>query len=165
MNAQLHTSFSRDLDRNSYVSYLKKKRWVLLFLRLEQSYRSPILRRLASLGRKITLAGTGCEISAKALVGSGLRLPHLKGIVISHGARVGSDCTIFHQVTLGVNGRKSLEIGPMIGDRVSIGVGAKLIGPITVGNDVTIGANAVITKNIPDGATVVGFNHIINSNG
>lgn len=82
-------------------------------------------------------------------------------------AKVGADCTIFHQVTLGVNGRKSLEVGPALGDRVSVGAGAKIIGPVRIGDDVTIGANAVITKDVPNGATVVGFNKVINeeSNG
>lgn len=93
--------------------------------------------------------------------GGGLRIPHLNGIIISPVARVGADCTIFHQVTLGVNGRKSLEIGPALGDRVSIGAGAKIIGPVKIGDDVTVGANAVVTKDVPDGATVVGFNNII----
>lgn len=78
-------------------------------------------------------------------------------------ANVGADCTIFHQVTLGVNGRKSLKVGPILGDRVSIGAGAKIIGPVKIGNDVTVGANAVVTKDVPDGATVVGINNVIES--
>lgn len=93
--------------------------------------------------------------------GGGLRIPHLNGIIISPVAKVGADCTIFHQVTLGVNGRKSLGAGPTLGDRVSIGTGAKIIGPVRIGDDVTIGANAVVTKDIPNGATVVGFNKVI----
>lgn len=78
---------------------------------------------------------------------------------------MGADCTIFHQVTLGVNGRKSLEVGPALGDRVSIGAGAKIIGPVKIGDDVTVGANAVVTKDVPNGVTVVGFNKVIESNG
>lgn len=93
--------------------------------------------------------------------GGGLRIPHLNGIIISPVAKVGADCTIFHQVTLGVNGRKSLGVGPTLGDRVSIGTGAKIIGPVRIGDDVTIGANAVVTKDIPNGATVVGYNKVI----
>ena len=120
-----------------------------------------ILRKAYALGKKITLAGTGCEFPASAIQGGGLRIPHLNGIIISPVAKVGADCTIFHQVTLGINGRKSLEVGPFLGDRVSIGAGAKIIGPVKIGNDVTIGANAVITKDIPDGVTVVGFNKVL----
>ncbi|MDD5893718.1 MAG: DapH/DapD/GlmU-related protein [Coriobacteriaceae bacterium] len=60
-----------------------------------------------------------------------------------------------------MNGRKSLGVGPTLGDRVSIGAGAKIIGPVRIGDDVTIGANAVVTKDIPNGETVVGYNKVI----
>lgn len=91
----------------------------------------------------------------------------MNGIIILPVAKVGADCTIFHQVTLGVNGRQSLEVGSALGDGVSVGAGAKIIGSVRIGDDVTIGANAVITKDVPNGATVVGFNKVINeeSNG
>ena len=161
MNSEMRSHFQRDLDRNIYVSYVRKKRWVFFFLRLEQSSTSYVLRRIVALGKKVALFGTGCELPAQSLVGNGLRLPHLNGIVISPVARLGNDCVVFHQVTIGVNGRRSLQVGLDVGDRVSIGAGAKLLGPIHIGNDVTSGANAVITKNIPNGATVVGFNRII----
>ena len=62
---------------------------------------------------------------------------------------------------MGVNGRKSLDQGPILGDRVSVGAGAKIIGPVTVGDDVTIGANAVVTKDVPSGMTVVGYNRLL----
>lgn len=153
--------YRRDIERNIYVSLLRKKRWLLYFLRKEQAASIPVLRKAYALGKKVALAGTGCEFPASAILGGGLRIPHLNGIIISPVARVGADCTIFHQVTLGVNGRKSLETGPALGDRVSIGAGAKIIGPVKIGDDVTVGANAVVTKDVPDGATVVGFNNII----
>lgn len=153
--------YHRDIERNIYVSLLRKKRWLFFFLRKEQAASSKFLRKVYALGKKVMLAGTGCEFPASAISGGGLRIPHLNGIIISPVAKVGKDCTIFHQVTLGVNGRKSLERGPFLGDRVSIGAGAKIIGPVQIGNDVTIGANAVVTKDIPDGATVAGFNKVI----
>ena len=79
-------------------------------------------------------------------------LPHgLNGIVVSHNAKIGKNCTIFHQVTIG-EGRGG---APIIGDNVLIGAGAKLIGGIQVGNNVKIGAGCVIAVDIPDGATVV----------
>lgn len=159
--------YSKDIERNIYVSLFRKKRWLLYFLRKEQSAAIPILRKAYALGKKVAFAGTGCEFPASAISGGGLRIPHLNGIIISPVAKVGADCTIFHQVTLGVNGRKSLEVGPALGDRVSVGAGAKIIGPVRIGDDVTIGANAVITKDVPNGVTVVGFNKVINeeSNG
>ncbi len=84
--------------------------------------------------------------------------PHgLCGIFISAGAKVGRDCTIFHQVTIGSNtvlGSKKRG-APVIGDRVYIGAGAKIIGGITVGSDVRIGANCIVTEDIPANSTVV----------
>lgn len=79
-------------------------------------------------------------------------LPHgLNGIVVSHNAKIGSNCTIFHQVTIG-EGRGG---APTIGDNVLIGAGAKLIGGIRIGNNVKIGAGCTVAVDIPDGATVV----------
>ena len=62
---------------------------------------------------------------------------------------------------MGVNGRKGLDVGPSLGDRVSIGAGAKIIGPVKIGDDVTIGANAVVTEDVPGSVTVAGFNKIV----
>ena len=84
--------------------------------------------------------------------------PHgLSGIFISNGAVMGRDCTIFHQVTIGSNTLPDSrgQGAPVIGDNVYIGVGAKIIGGITVGNNVRIGANCVVTFDVPDNATVV----------
>ena len=78
--------------------------------------------------------------------------PHgLYGIVISHNAVVGKDCTIFHQVTIG----EGHGGAPTIGDHVMIGAGAKIIGGIRIGSNVKIGAGCVVVDDVPDGATVV----------
>lgn len=154
------SGFRHDLERNTYVSLFRKKRWAFYFLRKGQAAKSGLLRKACAFGKKIALAGTGCELPFEA-IGGGLRIPHLNGIIISPVAKVGEDCVIFHQVTLGVNGRKSLDQGPILGDRVSVGAGAKIIGPVTVGDDVTIGANAVVTKDVPSGMTVVGYNRLL----
>lgn len=84
--------------------------------------------------------------------------PHgLNGIFISDGARIGKNCVIFHQVTIGSNtlsgsrGRGA----PVIGDNVYIGCGARIIGGIRVGNNVRIGAGCVVTRDVPDNSTVV----------
>ena len=79
-------------------------------------------------------------------------LPHgLNGIIVSHNAKIGKNCRIFHQVTIG-EGKGG---APVIGDNVLIGAGAKVIGGIRIGNNVKIGAGCVVTKDVPDGATVV----------
>lgn len=78
--------------------------------------------------------------------------PHgLYGIVVSHNAVIGSNCTIYHQVTIGEGNGGA----PIIGDNVLIGAGAKVIGQIKIGNNVKIGAGCVVTDNVPDNATVV----------
>ena len=96
----------------------------------------------------------------QAQIGKGIRLPHLEGIVVSGNAVIGERCTIFHQVTIGVNDLVS-DKAPHIGDDCYIGDGTKIIGNVHIGNNVKIGANAVVTHDVPDGATVVGYNKIV----
>lgn len=97
-------------------------------------------------------------------VGGGLRLPHLNGIFIHSNASLGNDCTILQQVTIGANEHKmDYNKAPTIGNRVYFGAGAKIIGDISLGDDVRVGANAVVTKDVPAGMTVVGYNKIISS--
>lgn len=80
------------------------------------------------------------------------QLPHgLNGIIVSHNAVIGRNCTIFHQVTIG-EGRGG---APVIGDRVLIGAGAKIIGNVHIGDDAKIGAGCVVAQDVPAGATVV----------
>lgn len=105
----------------------------------------------------------GIEIPYECIIGKNLRLVHLNGIVISKYTTIGNNCTILHQVTIGVNDKKDSRKAAIIGDNCFIGAGAKIIGNVVIGNNVTIGANAVVTKNIPDNSTVVGFNKIINN--
>lgn len=108
----------------------------------------------------ITICNT--ELMTDAPLGEGLCLPHPFGIIINRTATIGRNVTIFHQVTIGVNEHHGdLGVAPTIGDNVFIGAGAKIIGPITVGTNVRIGANAVVTKDVPDNATVVGFNRML----
>ena len=105
----------------------------------------------------------GFSIPANIPFGTKPYFPHgLQGIFISRRATIGKNCVIFHQVTIGVNTMvDSRGVGaPVIGDRVFIGVGAKIIGGIRIGNDVRIGANAVVTRDVPHNATVIGLNDI-----
>lgn len=95
---------------------------------------------------------TGAHINYGAKFKTPPRLPHgLYGIVISHNAVIGANCTIFHQVTIG----EGKDGAPEIGDNCVIGAGAKIIGKIRIGNNVKIGTNCVVVQDIPDGATVV----------
>ncbi len=85
-------------------------------------------------------------------------LPHgVTGIFVSEGAKIGKNCVIFHQVTIGSNtlSDSNGQGSPTIGDNVYIGCGAKIIGGVRIGNNVRIGANCVVTRDVPDNATVV----------
>ncbi|QJW98066.1 serine O-acetyltransferase [Frigoriglobus tundricola] len=101
---------------------------------------------------------TMVQLPTAARIGPGLYLPHLGAIVVGSGCVVGRNCTIAHNVTIGhAGGRSRSGAGnPVIGDRVYIGPGAILIGPITVGDDALIGAGAVVVKSVPPGGVAVG---------
>ena len=97
-------------------------------------------------------ASMGTHRNFGASFASPPQLPHgLNGIIVSHNAVIGSNCTIFHQVTIG-EGRDG---APVIGDNVLIGAGAKVIGGIRIGNNVRIGAGCVVMQDVPDNTTVL----------
>jgi serine O-acetyltransferase len=97
----------------------------------------------------------GIEIPRTASIGEGFYIGHHGGITISPKAKIGKNCNISQQVTIGIAGKGDKRGAPIIGDNVYIAPGAKLFGKITIGNNVKIGANAVIHKDIPDNAIVV----------
>lgn len=99
---------------------------------------------------------TGIEIHPGAQIGRRFFIDHGIGVVIGETAIVGDDVMIYHTVTLGGKTLESVKRHPTVGNRVSIGAGAKLIGNISIGDDVTIGANTVVTKDVPANSTVVG---------
>lgn len=97
---------------------------------------------------------TQCDIPLGTRIGGGLLLPHPNGIVVHPGAVIGPNCLIFQQVTIGVT---SLDgVAPVIGGHVDIGAGAKVLGPVQVGDHVLIGANAVVTRDVRDGCVARG---------
>lgn len=106
-----------------------------------------------------------CFIPINADIDERIIFPHeMYGIFISQGAKIGKNCVMFHQTTIGSNNIKdSKNIGtPVIGDNCYIGAGAKVIGNVKIGNNVRIGANCCVSTDIPDNATVVcGDNRII----
>jgi serine O-acetyltransferase len=113
-------------------------------------------RLLARTLAELTRILTGVEIHPGAVLGPGLFIDHATGVVIGETAEVGEDVTIFHGVTLGGTGREKGKRHPTVGDRVTIGAGAKLLGAIKIGDDSRIGANAVVVKDVPSSAVVVG---------
>ena len=101
-------------------------------------------------------AMTGIEIHPGARLGPGLFIDHGSGVVIGETAEVGTDCTIYHGVTLGGTSLEPGKRHPTVGDRVTIGAGAKVLGPITIGHDSRIGSNAVVVREVQDNSVVVG---------
>jgi len=110
-------------------------------------------RMLSHLGRMLT----GIEIHPGATIGRRFFIDHGMGVVIGETAEIGDDCTLYHGVTLGGTTWNKGKRHPTLGRGVVIGAGAKVLGPITVGENARIGSNAVVVKDVPDGATVVGI--------
>ncbi len=101
---------------------------------------------------------TSIEIHPGAEIGKRFVIDHGVGVVIGETAIIGDDVLIYHGVTLGGKTLDPVKRHPTVGDRVIIGAGAKLIGAITIGNDCAVGANAVVTKDMPKGTVAVGVN-------
>jgi serine O-acetyltransferase len=97
----------------------------------------------------------GIELPRAARIGPGLYIGHFGGITISPASIIGRDCNLSHGITIGVSGEGANRGVPTIGDQVYIAPGARLFGKITVGNNVKIGANAVVYKDVPDNAVIV----------
>lgn len=100
---------------------------------------------------------TGIEIHPGAKIGKNLFIDHGMGVVIGETAEVGDNCIIFHQVTLGGTGKHKGKRHPTVGKDVIISTGAKVLGPINIGDGAKIGANAVVLKDVPAMATAVGI--------
>ena len=118
---------------------------------------APFLRPWARILSHIARFFTGIEIHPGATIGRRFFIDHGMGVVIGETAEVGDDVLMYHQVTLGGRSRGRFKRHPTIGNRVLLGAGAKLIGPITVGDDAKIGANALVVDDVAAGMVVVGI--------
>lgn len=103
---------------------------------------------------------TGIEIHPGAIIGRRLVIDHGHGIVIGETAEIGDDCILFHGVTLGGTHFDPIKRHPTLGNRVLVGAHSILLGPIQVGDESRIGAQSLVTKNVPSGARVIGYNQI-----
>jgi serine O-acetyltransferase len=113
----------------------------------------PLLPRVIAY---LTRAVTGVEIHPAAEIGRGFFIDHGSGVVIGETARIGDRVTLYQGVTLGGTGFQRGKRHPTLGDNVTVGSGAKLLGPIAVGDGAKVGANTVVVEDVPPGATVVG---------
>lgn len=141
--------------------------WALLvyrFGRWRYGVRPALLRKLLSLIYKLAYKFiqiiTGIELPCEVPVGQGLVIEHSGGIVVSGFARIGDNCRLRNGVVIGL-ARVDEPCAPQLGDNVDIGAGAKLLGPIRIGNNVRIGANAVVLTDVPDNSIAVGVPAVI----
>lgn len=114
------------------------------------------LRLPARLLQNTTRFITGVDIHPEAQLGRRIFIDHATGVVIGQTARVGEDVLIFHEVTLGGVSMAEGKRHPTVGDRVTIGAGAKVLGPIEIGDGARIGANAVVIQDVPGDSVAVG---------
>ena len=147
------------------VPVLYPTSWPIIVYRIaffiKRKIKIPIIRHilifiLFILKRLIEILTT-VQISEDAEIGKGIYIAHLGSIVIAQGSKIGDHASIHQDVTIGGSGRNVSYGKPRIGNRVYFSAGAKIIGNIKIGDDVVIGANSVVIKNVPDNATVFGI--------
>ena len=119
-------------------------------------WRRPQLRLAARLLSQFTRAATGIEIHPGAVIGRRFFIDHGMGVVIGETAEVGDDVMLYHDVTLGGRSLEHRKRHPTVGNHVVIGAGARLLGPILIGDHAQIGANAVVVRDVPADSVVVG---------
>jgi serine O-acetyltransferase len=128
----------------------------LLAYRVAHALHGAGVRLLPRTISMLTRALTGIEIHPAARIGEGLFIDHGAGVVIGETADIGDDVTLYQGVTLGGTGFATGKRHPTVQDNVTIGSGAKLLGPITIGHGAKIGANSVVITDVPPNSTVVG---------
>lgn len=122
---------------------------------------TPRLRIVARVLSQVTRVLTGIEIHPGATIGRRFFIDHGMGVVIGETAEIGDDVMVYHGVTLGGRSLSKGKRHPTIGDRVTIGTGAKVLGPLRVGEDSAIGANAVVTRDVPPDSIATGIPAVV----
>ena len=123
------------------------------YWRAKEGILATYIRRWIVLRHRFWSAVTGADIPLNCQIGGGLLIPHPNGIVVHPEAKIGVNCLVFQQVTIGYRDSK---IAPVVGGHVDIGAGAKILGAVTVGEHVKIGANSVVLHDLPAGCVAVG---------
>jgi serine O-acetyltransferase len=121
----------------------------------------PALRGPARVLTQFTRFLTGVEIHPGATIGRRFFIDHGMGVVIGETTEIGDDVMVYHGVTLGGRSLQQVKRHPTIGNRVTIGAGAKVLGPLSIGDDSAIGANAVVTRDVPAESTATGIPAVI----
>lgn len=144
--------YGSDTSRTRVKTLLTDGTMAMIYYRLMQASHRSGLSPFAMIFNKLNTIFGNCIIGRGAEFGPGFVLVHSTGVVINGAVRGGRDVKIEHQVTIGAE----RGLSPVLGDDLFIGAGAKIVGQVTIGSGVRIGANAVVVKDVPDNMTAVG---------
>jgi len=158
LKEDINSVFDRDPAARNFFEIITTYPGVhaLMFHRVAHGLHKRGFKWLARILSNIVRWYTGIEIHPGAVIGRRFFIDHGTGIVIGETAEIGDDVTLYHGVTLGGTTWSKGKRHPTLGNNVVIGAGAKVLGPITISDGGRVGSNAVVTKDVPEGATVVG---------
>jgi len=122
---------------------------------------TPVLRGPARILSQFARFLTGIEIHPGATIGRRFFIDHGMGVVIGETAEIGDDVMLYHGVTLGGRSLKQGKRHPTLGNRVTVGAGAKVLGPLHIGDDSAVGANAVVTQDVPSDSIATGIPAVV----
>ena len=166
MNSFLESIINRDPAAKSKLSVILTYPGVkaVFFHRISNFFSIAKLDLIARIISQFSRFLTGIEIHPKAKIGENLFIDHGMGVVIGETSEIGDNVTIYHMVTLGgispsinSNDQRGSKRHPTLMDNVVVGSGAQVLGPVVVGKNAKIGANAVVTKDVPENAVMVGI--------
>ena len=166
MNSFLESIINRDPAAKSKLSVILTYPGVkaVFFHRIANFFSIAKMDLIARIISQFSRFLTGIEIHPKAKIGKNLFIDHGMGVVIGETSEIGDNVTIYHMVTLGgispsinSNDQRGSKRHPTLMDNVVVGSGAQVLGPIVVGKNAKIGANAVVTKDVPEKAVMVGI--------
>ena len=159
LREDINSVFDRDPAARTFFEVVTTYPGVhaVLFYRLTHALWNGGLKWLARWISGFSRWWTGIEIHPAARIGRRFFIDHGMGVVVGETAEIGDDCTLYHGVTLGGTSWNKGKRHPTLGNDVVVGAGAKVLGPIMVGAGARIGSNAVVVKDVPAGATVVGI--------
>jgi serine O-acetyltransferase len=154
-NARVRDPASRGDVENAFVYSGLHAIWS--YRLAHRMWAKPALRGPARMLTQFTRFLTGIEIHPGATIGRRFFIDHGMGVVIGETTEIGDDVMVYHGVTLGGRSLQQVKRHPTIGSRVTIGAGAKVLGPLTIGDDSAIGANAVVTRDVPAESIATGI--------
>ena len=166
MNEYLQSIIDRDPAAKSKLSLILTYPGVkaIFFHKISNFFAIAKFDVIARIISQLSRFLTGIEIHPKAKIGKNLFIDHGMGVVIGETSEIGDNVTIYHMVTLGgiapsINSDSQREVKrhPTLMDNVVVGSGAQILGPVTIGKNAKVGANAVVTKDVPDNAVMIGI--------